>query len=365
MPSENLKTSGPSSVALQELLRDYAPLIEQVKQIYNATEAERWGITRAVFAEALCRSAVKRLGESVPSPAEVASYLQSLHFQDLALACGCAQGNPQAWEYFFENYREVLYAAARAIVGRPTANEAKARDLADSLYAELYGGNLSLNIPADGSRRSLFLYFHGRSKLSTWLRAVLAQRHIDSLRTGWRTQSLDTTEHSTYGVTNRTSGDGAQQAQAVRDRDNHGLARASAARFVAPDPDRERFTGLMQEALVGTLSALPPRDRLRLALYYVQDLTLAKIGHMLGEHEATVSRHLDRVRKDVRSRVEQSLREKRLSDSEIRLCFSVAQEEWPFDLANALEIDPSLPAAGARETRSAKQSQVFALRKEP
>ena len=42
----------------------------------------------------------------------------------------------------------------------------------------------------DGARQSLFRYFHGRSKLSTWLRAVLAQRHIDRLRAGRKLDPL-------------------------------------------------------------------------------------------------------------------------------------------------------------------------------
>src|SRR5207245_1362809 len=41
-----------------------------------------------------------------------------------------------------------------------------------------------------GSKRSLFRYFHGRSSLKTWLRAVLAQRHIDSIRAGRRFEEL-------------------------------------------------------------------------------------------------------------------------------------------------------------------------------
>ncbi|HXN22178.1 MAG TPA: sigma-70 family RNA polymerase sigma factor [Candidatus Dormibacteraeota bacterium] len=364
MPAEKSRTTNPSSVALRELLRDYAPLIEQVKQIYISAAADRWGVTRAAFAEALCHSAAKRFGDIVPSPTDVASYLESLHLKDLALACGCSQGNPQAWEYFFQNYREVLYASARAIVGRTAVNQAKARDLADSLYAELYGGNLRPDAGADGARHSLFLYFHGRSKLSTWLHAVLAQRHVNALRAGQRTESLDATEPSasaagardrTAGGTLGTSPDGTHRA----------LARASVARFVAPDLDRERVVLLMQETLVATFSALPPRDRLRLALYYLQDLTLAQVGRILGEHEATVSRHLERVRNDVRSGVEKWLRGKSLSDAEIRVCFSVAQEAWPFDLTEALETDPGLPATRDGQPKSAKHGDISAFRKDP
>src|SRR2546430_9339638 len=43
-------------------------------------------------------------------------------------------------------------------------------------------------------RSSLFNHFHGRSKLSTWLRAVLAQRYVDVLREEKRLESLEDEE---------------------------------------------------------------------------------------------------------------------------------------------------------------------------
>src|SRR5262249_29637109 len=112
-------------------------------------------------------------------------YVRSLHVEDLALACALRNGSASAWEEFVRNYRPALYSAARAIVG--SAGEARARELADSLWAELYGME-----GAGGSRgQPLLGYFHGRSKFSTWLRAILSQRHVDALRTSNRTESLE------------------------------------------------------------------------------------------------------------------------------------------------------------------------------
>ena len=91
---------------------------------------------------------------------------------DLALACACAAGDERAWEHFISVQRPVLYRAADAL--DPSG---AARELADSLYADLYGLR-----DGGGGHASLFRYFHGRSSLSTWLRAVLAQRHVDRLR---------------------------------------------------------------------------------------------------------------------------------------------------------------------------------------
>src|SRR5258708_11794853 len=101
-----------------------------------------------------------------PSRRELATFLESLRLEDLTLAIACAQGHEEAWDHFIREHRPVLYRAADAI--DPTGG---ARELADALYGDLYG----LDERGTG-RRSLFRYYHGRSSLATWLRAVLAPR---------------------------------------------------------------------------------------------------------------------------------------------------------------------------------------------
>jgi IS30 family transposase len=93
----------------------------------------------------------------------------------------------------------------------------------------------------------------------------------------------------------------------------------------------------LQAALSAALNALAPRNRLRLAYYYIDELTLAQIGRLLGEHEATVSRQLERTRREVRKRVGSTLRnERKLTPEQIKLCEEYAREEWPFDLTQSL-----------------------------
>ena len=105
----------------------------------------------------------------------------------------------------------------------------------------------------------------------------------------------------------------------------------------AADPDRTRYLVLLQTVLTAVLGALLPRDRLRLAYYYVDELTLAQIGKILGEHEATVSRKIERTRRDIREQVDTRLRdEKKLSEAQLGLCYEYAREEWPFDLTAVL-----------------------------
>ena len=130
--------TAPDIHAIPEFLRAHAPLLER---LHSASGAARWGISCDEFAACLHRSALHRFGGSIPTASQLTDYFAALHLQDLALCCALRQGTSAAWEEFVATYRPILYAAARAIVG--SANEVRARELADSLYAELYGLNRS------------------------------------------------------------------------------------------------------------------------------------------------------------------------------------------------------------------------------
>jgi len=295
----------------EKLLEAHASRVDKLLQRAQDSASAFGGVSRAPFVDALQRSVTSRFRDSSPARGDVATYLDSLNIEDLALAVACREASEPAWEYFILRFRPDLYSAARAICRH---DEAAARELADSLYGELFGAGRS-GQQGSGERKSLFDYFHGRSKLSTWLRAILSQRHVDSVRASRRSESLDDEQTEQEVSAIRASSDGGPEI----------------------DPDRARYLSLLQVALTAALAALAPRDRLRLAYYYVQDLTLAQIGRLLAEHEATASRHLDRTRKELRKQVERALRaDKRLSDAQIRLCYEYAMEEWPFDLTRAL-----------------------------
>ena len=300
------------------------------RELHAKSGAERWKLPVERFADALERSVAHMFRDSKPSASEVESYLRALHIEDLALACACTEGSEPAWEHFVREFRPALYAAARAVSRGGQGGESNARELADSIYADLYGltsGQSEEGKAPAGRRGGLFRYFHGRSKLSTWLRAVLAQRHVDALRAARRTESLDEEQ------------EGAAPKSAAVPRDDAGSA--------PPDPERVRYTALLQATLTAALAALDARDRLRLCYYYVQDLTLAQIGRLLGEHEATVSRKLERMRGDLRKQVERRLRDgSGLSEAQVQLCFDYAREKWPFDLTGTLgEGSPSRQTA--------------------
>jgi RNA polymerase sigma-70 factor (ECF subfamily) len=272
-----------------------------VERSFFKAKGEQWRVPKDRFARALEASADRAFAGQIPRAREVERYVDSLHLEDLALACACAAGDAAAWDHFVLTQRPFLYRAADSL--DPSGGS---RDLADSLYAELFG------LTAAGQERpSLFRYFHGRSSLTTWLRAMLAQRHVDRLRASRRTDPLPEDE----------------------------LPSTGSAPIPTAEPDGRRHLELLGEAMRRATASLTARDRLRLDCYYAQDFTLAQTGKVLGEHEATVSRSLARTRTTIRKAVEQYLAAAGLTAGEITLCLESASED-----AGSLDLQEWLDA---------------------
>jgi RNA polymerase sigma-70 factor (ECF subfamily) len=277
-------------------MREIAP--SDLQKLY-ATAAGRigrfgaqWKIDEAFARETVAHS-VKSWG-GLDRGESVEDYLESLRADDLALTIACRAGVAAAWETFIEKYRPTLYASARA----SCREESAAREIADSMWAELYG------VDAKGAqRRSLLDYFHGRSSLATWLRAIVAQRHIDSVRGARRFEPLE---------------DAPPQVSRVEAGD-------------PPEPGHARIMEIFAAVLSAAIAALAGKDRLRLGYYYRDELTLRQIARATGEHESTVSRNLERTRRELRKNVERELRRThRMSTEQIQLCFEHAASDAPF-----------------------------------
>jgi RNA polymerase sigma-70 factor (ECF subfamily) len=287
---------------LSEFLREHELTLER---LYAASGAGRWRIARADFAAALYRSCARRFtgDDGPPAAAAVESYLGALHVDDLALALACLAGREDAWRELETRYRAGVEGLARAIVRDPV----RAQELADSLWGDLFAASR----PGD-NRRSPLEQYYGRSSLAAWLRTVVARREVDQWRAQRRAQS----------VIESASREPAISSNGAREPD---------------DPERRRYLEILGPALSAAIRELDARDRLRLSAYYVQELSLAEVAVLTGEHESTVSRNLARVRVEIRRRVERLLRrEHGLSDDQIEVCFEYALGDWPFDLVKVL-----------------------------
>jgi RNA polymerase sigma-70 factor (ECF subfamily) len=273
----------------------------RLQRLCQRAQADRWKVPPEVFSNALERGAEKAFPGKTPSDSELDRYFDSLHLADLALACACAMGREDAWDHFVREFRPAMYRSADAI--DPSGG---AREIAQALYAELFGLK-----ERDGIRQSVFRYFHGRSSLATWLRSLIVQRFVDRHRETKRLEPLPEEEP----------------------------AASPRAASRVDQPDRRRYVAAMRAALAAALAALAPRDRLRIACYYAQEMTLAQIGKLTREHEATVSRQLARTRRDIRHDVEQRLQQEHgYSKAAMEECFaSLVDDAGDLDLADWLD----------------------------
>jgi RNA polymerase sigma-70 factor len=272
-----------------------------IASLYRSAGAARWDLAEEDFASVLARSVAGRFPDGA-GERETNEYVNGLRHADLALAVACEKGHAGAWEHFVDAYRPVLQRAASALL----RDDSRGKELADSLWAELWGLE-----ERDGRRRSRLAYYHGRSSLAGWLRALVAQRHVDLLRAERRTEPLE-----------------AREAE-VPDGRTPPLDGA--------DPARRGLAAIFREALLAVLGLLAPRDRLRLSLYYRKGLTLAEIGRVFGEHESSASRKLERIRRGIRRDVERRLRRDHgLDEARIASCYEHAARDWTDDLGEAL-----------------------------
>lgn len=276
---------------------------QNIERLYFESGADKWNLSEVAFAEALHRSYARRHenGPTFASLDQIDAFLDSLFVEDLALAAACREGNENAWRQFLTSYRAVAEGAARALI----SDAAAARELADSLYADLYG--LRQN---GGARNSPLDRYHGRSPLSAWLRTVIARRAADVWRATKITEPMN---------------------DAVERSMNHAAPQAP------HDPRRGQYLTMLCDSLKNAIATLPPSDRLRISYYYLQELTLAQIGSLTGEHESTISRKLAHTRIRIREEVQRNLsHEYHLSSDQISLCFEYATEDWPFNLVEVL-----------------------------
>ena len=219
------------------------------------------------------------------SLAEISKFIDELQADDLCLIVACERGDEKAWTELVERFTPTVRSAARSA----TSNEDGAEDLAQSIWAELYG----LRTRTDGKPASKLAYYSGRGSLAGWLRAVVAQLAIDTFR---KQSKLVQTEEDA---------DLDRLAQEV----HVGAGQPALAGMQNPEESMaNRFTRTeMQQALSRSVQELNAEDRLLVKLYYFDNLRLREAGAVLGVHEATASRRLTRIQTDLRKRVSEIL----------------------------------------------------------
>jgi len=236
--------------------------------LYRAAGARELGLSIDDFAAALRDASGRYLVGA--RAGEIEMFHRGLHLEDLALARACAQGMEAAWDRFLVRYRARLFEIATAIA----RDESTGRELADSLYTDLFGTRQA----GDGRRLSKLTSYTGRGSLEGWLKTVLAQEYVNRYRSQRRTVEFD---------------ENVQPATTAREEPSI-------------DP---RLDAAVGEALAD----LSAEERFLMASYYLDGRTLAEIGRMERVHESTVSRRIVRLTADLRKRVIRGLHRRGMS----------------------------------------------------
>jgi RNA polymerase sigma-70 factor, ECF subfamily len=294
-------TSTQPISAVQRVVNDL------LAELHAKSGCEQVGLTRDSFAVILCDIGTKH---GATAETEIRAFLLTLRVDELALARACAAGSNSAWEVFLTRYREKLYLSALRIAREDSA----ARDLADTLYADLYG-----TTSREGRRVSKLNSYSGRGSLEGWLRTVLAQEYVNRYRKTKRLVSLD--EESEEGV-----------------------------QYSAPEPAPVApADARLADATDEALAFLSGKDRLVLSAYYLDGRTLAEIARMLGVHESTISRKLDKLAKSLRKQILSSLGRRGMSRRQAEEALEVDVRDLQLDIRRSLAQDSS-PRAFSEKT---------------
>ena len=310
VPTQTVGSGVPAELTAVAQCTISSPLLDE---LWQSCDGEACGLSRAEFEQILLRIGMTQnfgLAAGLPVDAtaqQQTAFFASLRVADLVLARACASGNARAWERFIALYRQPLLRAGVAIAN----NESLGRELADGLYAELYGLTTR-----EGERRCPLDSYSGRGSLIGWLRTTLAQRHVDQHRRTHREQPLDETNENAAPATNAEG-----------------------------EPD-SKLLPLLATAVEEAMERHSPEERFLLASYYLDGRRLHEIAAVLGVHEATISRKLKRATESIRKQILRSLERKGLSRREAEEALGTD----PRDLTAALS-DPDLSASGANPHR--------------
>jgi RNA polymerase sigma-70 factor (ECF subfamily) len=249
--------------------------------------------------------------DTAASAGDINDFIDGIQADDLCLIIACEHNDENAWSELVERFTPTVRSAARSA----SPNEDAAEDLAQSIWAELYG----LRIGKDGKPSSKLAYYSGRGSLAGWLRAVVAQLAVDTYRK--QSRLVQTEEDADFDRLARELP--LSEGQSLIAAGLHNPEQVISNRLAESD---------LQEALTSAIKELGSEDRLLVKLYYFDSLRLREAGAVLGVHEATASRRLARIHVDLRKRVTQILIEER--------GWTTAETERSFaEVAQHLEAD--------------------------
>jgi RNA polymerase sigma-70 factor (ECF subfamily) len=242
----------------------------------------------------------RHLARAVARISDMAT-LAGLVVEDLYLACACLTGSAGAVNTLVTLHGDAIRRTVERTVGKSDSDE-----IAQGVISDLIVGSLTSG-PEIGS-------YAGRAPLARWLDVVARRAAIRWLRAQRKT--ADVAEH------------------AAAEPSLGGVTPPELALF------RQRYGRQFQRALGDVLSKAPDSDRAILRLYLVNNVSVEKIGKMLGVSQSTASRWLAKAREDVLSNLNAVLKQRlRISSGEIESLARLLASRLDMSIAEVLAGD--------------------------
>jgi RNA polymerase sigma-70 factor, ECF subfamily len=232
----------------------------EFEELYRASSGPHFGISLEEFKEHLEAISRNHLGENAGRQERLKFY-KSLHMKDLVFVQACLKGNEQAWTSLVHRYRTKLFFIALQI----SKEEVAAREMSDSLFADLFG----VSVSPQGKQASKLKSYGGRCSLEGWLRALLVQAFVDRQR---------------------------------RERKFIPLHDLPEMELSVPETDCQQCSPLLDKALDMALAELGAEERFLLSGHFLDGRSKAELASMLAVHETTVGRQIAKALKNVRRR---------------------------------------------------------------
>jgi RNA polymerase sigma-70 factor, ECF subfamily len=228
---------------------------------------------------------------------------ETLHAEDLYLACACARGDEEAIRLLEDRYLSQVVAAVRAIdAAAEVLDEVKQRMRASLLVA-------------DGDRPAKIGEYAGRGALRSWLGVTAARTTLMLLRS---------------------------RRRAARGQNDDWSAALALPATGNPELElfKAQYTAEFSAAIRAACASLPDRERAVLRLHFVEGLGIDQIGSVYGVHRATAARWVGRARTllhdDTRARLQAELA---LSPSELESLTALVRSQLEVSLSQLFPAD--------------------------
>jgi RNA polymerase sigma-70 factor (ECF subfamily) len=132
--------------------------------------------------------------------------------------------------------------------------------------------------------------------------------------------------------------------------------------FAATEPEAvSSVDSRLESCTDAALASLSSEDRLVLAAYYLDGRTLAEVAHMLGVHESTISRKVDKLAKSVRKKILANLMRQGIDRREAEELLDVDVRDLQVNIRRDLGQE-TLPAAFSEKKEPLNFQQGIAPR---